>query len=429
MPFRTLADWLAFQEQLHPNVIDLGLERLTRVLARLHWVRPHCPVITVGGTNGKGSCVALLAAIGAAAGYRVGTFTSPHLIRYNERIKIDGSEISDASLLAAFERIEAARGDISLTFFEFNTLAALLVFDTAGLDLMVLEVGLGGRLDAVNVVDADVALVSSIALDHCDWLGPDVESIGREKAGIFRRERPAIFGSRARPQSIVSEAQRIGAPLFSLGEQFNYELAGEINGMKWNWHGPYSNLAGLPLPNLFGMAQFDNASAVLTALDCLRERLPISRAAIEQGLRDVALDGRFQVIAASFGEWLLDVAHNPAAAGRLAANLTARSIKGRTLAVCGMFADKDVGGVISALHEQIDLWIAAPLSGSRALPASQLAAHVTSAGGKIAGIADSVAAACELARELAHSGDRIVVFGSFHAVGPALAWLQAQQMG
>src|SRR4029453_17949499 len=219
---KSLPDWLSWQEKLHPSTIDLGLARMQRTLQRLQWRAPKCPVITVAGTNGKGSTVALTSRILAEAGYRVGTFTSPHLLRYNERIVIDGREVSDASLVAAFERIDAARSDDTLTFFEFNTLAALLVFDTAGVDAMVLEVGLGGRLDSVNAVDADVAIVTSISLDHMDWLGPDVESIGREKAGIFRAGRPAIFGSRTMPESIAEVARELGTPLYRLGHDFEW---------------------------------------------------------------------------------------------------------------------------------------------------------------------------------------------------------------
>src|SRR5687768_17411660 len=219
---KSLSEWLRWQETLHPSAIDLGLDRMHRTLARLGWQQPRCPVITVGGTNGKGSTVALASRILAEAGYRVGTFTSPHLLRYNERIVLDGREISDESLVAAFERIDAARGEDTLTFFEFNTLAALLIFDTACVDAIVLEVGLGGRLDSVNAVDADDAVVTSIALDHCDWLGPDVESIGREKAGIFRAGKPAIFGSRQMPASIAAAAQALGTPLYRLGQDFDW---------------------------------------------------------------------------------------------------------------------------------------------------------------------------------------------------------------
>ena len=233
MRFDSLADWLAWQETLHPNAIDLGLDRLQRTLDRLRWQRPACPVITVAGTNGKGSCVALTARILGEAGYRVGTFTSPHLLRYNERIAIDGVDVSDEALVAAFERIDAARGEDTLTFFEFNAAAALLVFADAHPDAVVLEVGMGGRLDAVNVVDADVALVTSIDLDHCEWLGRDREAIGREKAGIFRAGRPAIFGSRDMPASIRESAQQVAADLQQLGRDFDWVRSGD----RWTWRG------------------------------------------------------------------------------------------------------------------------------------------------------------------------------------------------
>jgi dihydrofolate synthase/folylpolyglutamate synthase len=418
MPSRSLADWLAYQEQLHPNTIDLGLERLAQVLARLHWRQPACPIITVGGTNGKGSCVALLESILAAGGYRVGAFTSPHLIRYNERIRVTGREASDASLVAAFERIEAARGNISLTFFEFNTLAALLLFESAAPDVIILEVGLGGRLDAVNIVAADVALISSVALDHCDWLGSDVESIGREKAGIFRQHRAAIFGSRNMPASVASEAKRIGARLLRLGVDFDYQATSS----EWIWQGQHK-VEPLPLPALSGDVQLENAAAVLTVLECLRVQLPLTKVAIDSGLRAVQLAGRFQAIRAPFGEWLLDVAHNPAAAATLARNLSARHCSGRTIAVCGMFADKDVAGVIAAVRAQIDLWVIAGVSGTRALPPDALARHAIAAGATVPHTAADVQSACVKARSLTQIGDRVVVFGSFHTVGPALAWL------
>jgi len=418
MPLRSLADWLSFQEQLHPNTIDLGLERLTRVLARLQWRRPACPVITVGGTNGKGSCVALLDSIYFAAGYRVGTFTSPHLIRYNERIRVAGQLASDSALVAVFERIEAARAEVSLTFFEFNALAALLIFAAEKPDIIVLEVGLGGRLDAVNVVDADVAIVSSIALDHCEWLGDNVESIGREKAGIFRPNAPAIFGARARPKTIAAEAVRIGAQLRALGVDFDFS----ITNTEWSWRGGAHSLKNLPPPALTGAVQFENAAAVLAAVDALQSRLPVQREAIERGFRNVVLPGRFQVLQRRL-EWILDVAHNPAAAVTLAENLAARLCVGRTLAICGMFKDKDAAGVIAAVEAQIDLWIIADVVGGRALPSARLASIVEQRGGQVAHVDVDVDTACEYAESIAQVDDRIVVFGSFYTVGPALEWL------
>ncbi|MBL8267379.1 bifunctional tetrahydrofolate synthase/dihydrofolate synthase [Steroidobacter sp.] len=422
---RSLADWLRWQETLHPSAIDLGLDRMHRTLQRLGWQQPKCPVITVAGTNGKGSTVALTSRILRAGGYRVGTFTSPHLIRYNERIVIDGREVSDASLIAAFERIDAARGEDTLTFFEFNSLAALLVFDTAGVDAIVLEVGLGGRLDSVNAVDADVAVVTSIALDHTDWLGPDVESIGREKAGIFRAERPAIYGSRDMPASIAEVAQQLGTPLYRLGTDFDWQSDGE----RWSWRGRASHYDDLPRPALHGELQFDNASSVLAALECLSSRLPLTREAIEAGLRTVTLSGRFQVIPRSEPaavDWILDVAHNPAAAQALAGQLVSRPADGRTLAVCGILGDKDIDSIASILRHSFDAWVVVGLPSARAVPVDALAARLAKLGANIATTAADVAAGCEAVESLARAGDRIVVFGSFLTVGPALEWLQAR---
>ena len=394
-------------------------------MRRLQWQAPACPVITVGGTNGKGSTVALTARILGAAGYRVGTFTSPHLLRYNERIGIDGREIADASLVAAFERIDVARGAETLTFFEFNTIAALLIFETAGLDAIVLEVGLGGRLDGVNVVDADVAIVTSIALDHCDWLGPDVETIGREKAGIFRGGRPAIFGSRAMPDSIAQVAQQLGADLYRLGQDFDWRHADN----RWSWRGRSSSYEDLPPPALTGELQFDNASAVLCALECLSARLPLNRDAIERGLRTVTLPGRFQVVSRSRPvaiEWILDVAHNPAAAQALAEQLAARPTSGRTLAVCGILGDKDIEGVASALRASFDAWIVVGLDSARAVAVDALSARLSQVGANVVATAADVAAGCRAAEAAARDGDRIVAFGSFLTVGPALDWLQSR---
>jgi dihydrofolate synthase/folylpolyglutamate synthase len=420
--FRRLSDWLAWQETLHPNAIDLGLDRLQRTLERLEWQRPACPVVTVAGTNGKGSCVALTARILREAGYRIGTFTSPHLLRYNDRIHIDGVEVSDETLMAAFERIDAARGADTLTFFEFNAAAALLVFAEAQPDAIVLEVGMGGRLDAVNVVDADVALVSSIDLDHCDWLGHDRETIGREKAGIFRAGRPAIFGARDMPASIRETADRIGANLQQLGRDFDWVRSGE----RWSWRGRSGEQRDLPAPALHGEIQYDNAAAVLAALGALEPRVRVPRSAIERGLQTVTLPGRFQVVQQGGPrpiEWILDVAHNPAAARTLAAQLAARKGNRSTIAVCGVLSDKDVEGIASELRTSFDRWIIVGLQGARALPPDELAGRVRNVGANVEAIATDVVAGCQAAEALAQPGDRIVVFGSFLTVGPALGWL------
>jgi dihydrofolate synthase/folylpolyglutamate synthase len=418
--FPDLAHWLQWQQTLHPSVIELGLERATRVLERTGWRRPSCPVITVGGTNGKGSCVAMLAAMLRAGGYRVGCFTSPHLVDYRERIRVGNDLVSEASLVAAFERIADALGADSLTFFEFNTLAALLVFETAAPDAIVLEVGMGGRLDAVNIVDADVAVVVSVGVDHTEWLGPDVESIGREKAGIFRRGRPAIVGMRSPPRSVVETAEGIGARLRLFGRDF--DAAGHPDGT-WDYRDADGFLERLPPPALDGGAQVGNAATVLAAVRSLGARMPLGRAAVERGLKDVRLSGRFQrVQSAGDFEWVLDVAHNPDAARVLAANLARYRVRGRTIAICGMLADKEVEAVVAILRDEVDEWIAAATEGARGLSDAELAERARSRGIAMAR-GGAVPSAMERAAALARPGDRVVVFGSFHTVGPALVYL------
>ena len=417
MRFTRLADWLAWQETLHPSAIDLGLDRVRRVLDALQWQPPAFRVITVSGTNGKGSTVAVLDSILRAAGYRVGAFTSPHLVRYNERIRINGNEVSDAALCNAFDEIERARGAQSLTFFEFNTLAALLIFRDANPDVVVLEVGMGGRLDATNVVDADVSIVTSVALDHCEWLGADVESIAREKAGIFRRGRPAIFGDRQMPASIASVAELEQVPLWQFGTHFGYERPGT----DWSWWSPSLRYERLPPPALPGDSQFANAATAIAALTRLAASLPVTQAHIAAGLQTVRLPGRFQIRAGD-PLWVFDVAHNPAAAQVLAQNLQAQPVPGRTLGVCGILADKDVSGIVQQLLPAIDVWIAAGLEGARALTPAQLAQQLRLAGAVVQAEAQDVGAACESALRTARPGDRIVVFGSFLTVGAAIQW-------
>jgi dihydrofolate synthase / folylpolyglutamate synthase len=350
--------------------------------------------------------------------YRVGAFTSPHLIDYRERIRLDGALVSQASLVAAFERIADALDGESLTFFEFNTLAALLVFETWAPDAIVLEVGLGGRLDAVNVVDADVAVVVSVALDHMEWLGSDLESIGREKAGIFRRSRPAICGVPQPPGSVQQVADETGARLLLRGRDFD---AVEHDDGRWDYHDERGDLLGLPAPALEGVAQKGNAATALAALRQLADRLPLDRAAIESGLTTVRLPGRFQRLPGAGGiEWVLDVGHNPAAAATLAANLALHSVRGRTLAVCGMLDDKDVAGVLEALRDRVDRWFAATTEGPRGLADVALATRARAVGIEMTA-AGSVSDAMRRAAHEARAGDRIVIFGSFHTVGPALA--------
>jgi dihydrofolate synthase / folylpolyglutamate synthase len=423
----SLEQWLAYQSQVHPQAIDLGLDRLRQVLDRLKWRQPRVPVVTVAGTNGKGSVSGFCASIMAAAGYRVGTFTSPHLRDYRERIRIHDALVSAEELVSAFERIEAARGEVGLTFFEFNTLAALLLFEAAQLDAWVLEIGMGGRLDAVNVVDPDVAVVVSIGFDHQEYLGTTLEAIAREKAGIFRQGRPAVLGSREMPVVVEESARAIGAPLKRLGAEYSYTLQGAA----WHFHGSRWDLRHLPAPALLGAAQFANAATAIAVLEEIDARLAIPAAAVAQGLTAVRLVARFQVIAPTqpaAPTWILDVAHNPAAARVLACNLRDHPTRGRTLAVCGILADKDALGVAAELHDRVDAWWCVSTDGERGRSGAALAQTVVRQVAAPVEVAESPVAGCAAALADANPGDRIVVFGSFHVVGPALDWLEAHDL-
>jgi dihydrofolate synthase/folylpolyglutamate synthase len=424
---RSLEQWLAHQSQLHPQTIDMGLERLRGVLDRLGWRQPAVPVITVAGTNGKGSVTAYCASLLRAAGYRAGTFTSPHLRDYRERIRIHDRLVTGDELVSAFERIEAARLEspvISLTFFEYNALAGFLVFDAERLDAWVLEVGMGGRLDAVNAVDATVAVVVSIGLDHQEFLGHSLEAIALEKAGIFRRGQTAVLGSRTSPPVLEDAARSAGATLKRLGVEFDVVRR---EGPAWDYRGSVGVLANLPAPALRGDAQYDNAASAIAAIAAI-ERLVVPPSAVAEGLRSVRLPGRFQVIEPSDDKptWILDVAHNPAAAEVLARNLSLLPKRGRCFAVCGILADKDASGIGAALKWCFDAWWLASTDGARGTTAAVLAARL---GGIVAAplsLAHDIAAACEAAAAAASAHDRVVVFGSFHTVGPALDWLIAQ---
>jgi dihydrofolate synthase/folylpolyglutamate synthase len=420
---RSLEQWLAYQTQVHPQAIDLGLDRLQVVLERLQWRQPQIPVITVAGTNGKGSVSAYCAAILGAAGYRVGTFTSPHLRDYRERIRVHDRLVRTEELVAAFEKIEAARGSVGLTFFEFNALAALLIFDAAALDAWVLEIGMGGRLDAVNVVDPEVAVVTSIGLDHQEYLGDTLEAIAREKAGIFRTGRTAVIGGREPSAVLESSARAIGAPLKRLAIEYNYIL----DGLGWRYRGTHWDLPHLPAPALVGDIQFTNAATAIAALEEISPRLKIAAGAVAQGLSQVRLVGRFDVIKPATGSptWVLDVAHNPDAARVLARNLNTNPFPGRTLGVCAILADKDASGIAEILDDSIDEWWCASLDGDRGRSGDELANEVRGRVAVNVNAAASVAAACAAALRAATPRDRVVVFGSFHTVGPALDWLEA----
>jgi dihydrofolate synthase/folylpolyglutamate synthase len=416
---RSLADWLEQQQRSHPSAIDLTLSRVREVARRLDLLTPAYRVLTVGGTNGKGSTVACLDAMLRAAGQRCGRFTSPHLARYNERICVDDVEASDQSLIESFERIDAARADITLTFFEYNALAALDLFRRARVDVAVLEVGLGGRFDATNIIDADVAVVCSIGIDHVDWLGDTLDAIGREKAGIFRRGRPAVLGSADLPRSVWAVIEEVGAIAVVPGTHFR-SSASRADESTWDFEYGEFSLRDLPRPALAGIHQTANAATALAAL-MVMGGVELTHANVSQALRAVRLPGRFQRVPGDV-EWILDVAHNVPAALGLAANLH-RLPRARTIAVCGILGDKDLEGITAALSADIDAWVLVALEGPRAVSTHDLAQHLP-ADAQILAHAPDVAAGCKVARDAAQSGDRILVFGSFLTVGPALGFLR-----
>ena len=419
-----LDQWLEFQQRVHPKEIALGLDRVTAVAARLGLPRPARHVITVGGTNGKGSTVAFVEAMARAAGHRVGAFTSPHLMRYNERVRIDGAEVGDAALVAAFERIEAAREQTPLTYFEYGALAALLLFAEAKLDLAILEVGLGGRLDAVNLVDPDVAIVTTVALDHMDYLGNDRETIAVEKAGIFRNGRPAVIGELSPPASLLREAERSGAKLLRAGQEYKF---GDKLGGRWFWQDDALKL-DLPKPKLAAPAQTANAAAAIAALRALASGLPINNDHIAVGVAVAQVPARMQRLGGPV-EILIDVAHNPQAAQQLAHWMMRNRAAGATQAVFAALADKDAPHMIGALMSVVDQWRLAGSSefGVRGQSIDALWRQVGSLLSRTlctrhATVAEALAAA----RAQAHEGDRILVFGSFYTAAAALRALQSE---
>jgi dihydrofolate synthase / folylpolyglutamate synthase len=413
----SLAEWLAYLETLHPKAIALGLDRVKAVYSRLAVV-PECPVVIVGGTNGKGSTATFIECMLAAGGFRAGLYTSPHLLKYNERVRVAGTLASEGELCAAFAAVEAVRGDTPLTYFEFGTLAAFWLFARSRLDALVLEVGLGGRLDAVNVIDADVAVITTIAVDHTDYLGPTRDDIGREKAGIFRTGRAAICGDAHPPASLVEHAQAVGVKLLTLGVDFGYASEGG----QWRYFGPGGPRYGLPHPALRGSYQLANAATALTAIDMLKDRLPVAMGAVREALVGIELPGRFQVLPGR-PVTVLDVAHNPQAAHAFADNLGAMGFHPRTLAVFGIMRDKDIDAVIAALKRRVDLWFVATLPKPRGATASALAERLVRAGVDSDAIRpfESASEAYAAARGRATDADRIIVFGSFLTVAAALA--------
>jgi dihydrofolate synthase/folylpolyglutamate synthase len=407
---RPLAGWLEYIERQHPQAIALGLERVGEVLARLE-IRIACPIVTVAGTNGKGSTCAMLEAVLKSAGYRTGLYSSPHLLRYNERVRIAGREAGDAALCEAFAAVERARGALPLTYFEFGTLAAFSIFSKANLDAAILEVGLGGRLDAVNLLDADCAVLTSVGIDHVEYLGASREEIGREKAGIFRAGRPAIVADPAPPATVLESK----AKLLLIGKDFGYAT----QGAQWSYWGPGVKRSGLAHPALRGAVQLRNASAALAALDCLRERLPIAMQDVRRALAALELPGRFQVLPGR-PQVILDVAHNPQAAEVLAANLGDSGFSPGTIAVFGMLRDKDIGGVVRAVAPRITRWHLATLPGARGADAADLLNVLARENIRTpCQVHQSVAAALAAARNEAGENDKIVVFGSFLTVAGA----------
>ncbi|MBU0809895.1 MAG: bifunctional tetrahydrofolate synthase/dihydrofolate synthase [Gammaproteobacteria bacterium] len=427
MTERTLADWLSYLEQLHPSAIDMGLERSRVVLQRLSLGRLAPRVITVTGTNGKGSTCAFIAALLQAQGLKVGVYSSPHLLRYNERVQVAGVEATDAMLCEAFAVVEAARGDTSLTYFEMGTLAAFWLFQQAGLDALVLEVGLGGRLDAVNLLDADIAVVTSIGIDHADWLGDSRESVAFEKAGIFRAGKPALCGDLDPPQPLLDQVALLDTPFFLRGR--DYDLS--INAQDWSWRGlnhlgAVVALANLPLLDL----PMENAALALQAYALMQ--LPWQPEMISQALQQTRVAGRLDRRVLNWQgkslTLLLDVGHNPHAAEYLAQRLANRPVPGKRLAVFGLLADKDLPGVVAPLLSEVASWAVAPLPIGRTRAAAELQAHLHSRGARVTTYAD-VQAALGAQCAQAADGDEVLVFGSFYCVAEALDWLGRQANG
>ncbi len=414
---RTLDEWLAHCEQLHPKEIDMTLDRVRAVYQRLA-ITFDVPIVSVAGTNGKGSSCAMLESIARHAGYRVGLHIKPHLVNFNERCRIDGEDVAPEVLVAHFEAVEQARGDISLSYFEFTFLAVLRCFSKANVDLVILEVGLGGRLDAVNIVDADVALITSIDIDHAAWLGNTRDKVGLEKAHIMRPGRVAVLADPVPPVTVTQHAARVGADLRVAGRDFMHRG----DRQQWSWKGRAQSFHGLAYPALRGANQLLNASGALAVLEALRERLPVPAQAVRMGLANVTLAGRFQIVPGQ-PVIVLDVAHNPHAAATLAVNLDQMGFHPRTFAVFGAMADKDLRGVIDAMKPVVDVWMVCDLPVARAASAQVLAQHVREACAPNAvaiSTFESPSLALRAAVDAADPADRLIVFGSFYTVGGVL---------
>lgn len=425
MRFSSLQEWLTWQEQLHFRDIDPGLDRVGSVWKRMGGsTKLPFKLVTIAGTNGKGSSVAITASILQAAGYRTATYTSPHLMRYNERICVNGNPADDATICEAFQRIDDARGDISLTYFEFATLAAADIFCRSDIDVAILEVGMGGRLDAVNLFDTDVALITPIGLDHMAWLGDNREQIGGEKAGIIRSKQPVVCSETMPPQSVLSHAERLNAPSFVRGREYDYQDHHD----SWSWQGADTRFEHLPLPALAGKYQLQNSAAVIQVCQLLAEQgMSISENDIRRGLQQVRLSGRFQLIPGPVTR-ILDVTHNQQGAENLRALLSETECKGKTYAVLAMLKDKDCESVARTLEPMIDFWFVAGLEGNRGMSGETLAQNLSPVvkDTKL-GSYDGVKEAYQAAMSAAATGDRILIFGSFHTIEAAMLLMPESQ--
>ncbi|MEJ2609942.1 MAG: bifunctional tetrahydrofolate synthase/dihydrofolate synthase [Candidatus Thiodiazotropha sp.] len=422
MRFKNLDQWLNWQITLHPKEIDLGLARVAGVWSRLKQTGLNSPVVTVAGTNGKGSSVAMLERIYLQAGYRVGAYTSPHLLRYNERIRVNGEAVSDSQLCQAFDMIDRAREQTALTYFEFATLAALLLFAEACLDLIILEVGLGGRLDAVNIIDADVALITTIDLDHTDWLGDNRELIGLEKAGIMRSNRPVVLADRDMPESVLTYAGELAAKVYLANRDFHAHLAGT----SWSWSLTNGPPRALPLPKLSGEAQLTNASAVMMVCELLQSKLQVNTEQLAEGLRQATLPGRLQLIRGS-PTLLLDVAHNSQSVALMKHTLDQLDWPGEVYALFGLLQDKDAAAIVNILQPVVDHWFLLDLPGSRGQKAEQLVAKLYQAGVEVlVPCFQDFSSAFQAVRSAVQPQDLVLIFGSFLIVGDALQYLAAE---
>ncbi len=425
MNTRNLKQWLSYLEKLHPNEIDMGLVRVQEVAQRLRLPRIAQKVVTVTGTNGKGSTCALLASLVAAQGLSVGVYSSPHLLRYNERVRINGQEVSDEQLCAAFSAVEAARAEVSLTYFEMGTLAAFWLFTQSQLDIVILEVGLGGRLDAVNIVDADIAVVTSIGIDHKDWLGDTRDSVAYEKSGIFRSQRPAVCGDLDPPEQLLTQAALLNTPLVLRGRDFDLAFSEQC----WHWRGLDGQGHAIHLQNIPLLSLPTENAAVALQVYALLD-LPWQPQVVIDALSQASMQGRLQNITVQWQgrslQLMLDVAHNPHAAQYLANRLAAQPIKGRRLAVLGVLDDKDLVGVLDCMQAHIANWAVAALPTTRSFRVERLHSTLETRGAAVVSystVAEAIEAQCTQASE----DDQIIIFGSFYTVAEALLWLEHHQ--